>query len=58
MAADGTVVNLGWEPQWMFEKRTGSAQDWIMLTTCEGCYRVSQDASFANTTEAEGAFCK
>jgi hypothetical protein len=29
-SADGTEINLGWEPQWVMFRRALAAQDWIM----------------------------
>jgi hypothetical protein len=51
----GTVVNLGWEPQWILMKQTGSGtSDWILADTMRGIPTGSQDALlFANTTDAE-----
>jgi hypothetical protein len=54
----GTVVNLGWEPQWILMKQTAqrhSASDWVILAdTMRGIPTGSQDALlFANTSGAE-----
>jgi hypothetical protein len=50
----GTVVNLGWEPQWILMKQTNGPSDWILADTMRGIPTGSQDALlFANTSGAE-----
>jgi hypothetical protein len=50
----GTVVNLGWEPQWILMKQTNGTSDWILADTMRGIPTGSQDALlFANTSGAE-----
>jgi hypothetical protein len=49
-----TVVNLGWEPQWILMKQTNGTSDWILADTMRGIPTGSQDALlFANTSGAE-----
>lgn len=35
-SATGTVVNLGWEPQWLLIKRTDSTGDWNLIDNMRG----------------------
>jgi len=54
----GTVVNLGYEPQWVMVKRTNGADGWYMFDNMRGLTaNVPPSASylFANTTGAEVA---
>ena len=39
-----TTVNIGWEPQWIMIKRTGTAGDWIVIDSMRGCSAGGVDA--------------
>jgi hypothetical protein len=50
----GTVVNLGFEPQWILIKRSDNTGDWIIADNMRGIPTGGNDALlFANTSGAE-----
>ena len=54
-SANGPVINLGYEPQWVLIKNASSAgYDWYLLDNMRGVYVGSDDALLrANTSAAE-----
>ena len=52
--ANGPVVNLGWEPQFLLIKNTSYSHDWVMLDVMRGVVTTGDDAFLRpNTTGAE-----
>jgi hypothetical protein len=50
----GTVVNLGFEPQWILMKQSNGTSDWIIADNMRGIATGGNDALlFANTSGAE-----
>jgi hypothetical protein len=56
-AAKGTLVNLGWEPQWLLVKMSNSSgYYWILTDSLRGLPTGSNDASlYPNVSSAEGS---
>jgi hypothetical protein len=49
----GVTVNLGWRPQFILAKGTGSGTTWVLLDTTRGWTAAASPALTANTTDAE-----
>ena len=53
-SSDGTVVNLGWEPQWVLLKRNNHSEDWMLFDNMRGVRTELYDKDFrVNSSEAE-----
>ena len=53
-SSNGTVVNLGWEPQWILNKRNNNAEDWMLFDTMRGIRSNLYDLDFRiNDASAE-----
>jgi hypothetical protein len=51
---NGTVVNLGWEPQWLMVKRTDGAEHWGIIDVMRGWVAHGHgDVLFPNLSNAE-----
>jgi hypothetical protein len=47
------TVNLGWEPQWILQKRTSSTGDWWLADTMRGMSNTNTNLLVPNTSNAE-----
>ena len=53
-SSNGTVVNLGWEPQWILIKRNNNSEDWMLFDTMRGIRSNLYDLDFRiNDASAE-----
>ena len=43
---NGTVVNLGWEPQWVLIKRNNNSEDWMLFDSMRGVATDNYDTDF------------
>ena len=55
-SANGPVINLGWEPQWVMIKNTFDAGAWLLFDTVRGFSETSNAVLSANSNAAEFSF--
>ena len=51
--AAGNFIDLGFEPQWVFYKRTDGANSWVLQDNMRGMSHTSRDFLYANSSGAE-----
>ena len=49
------TVNLGWEPQWLLQKRADAAGSWAMFDNMRGLSMTQYAYMFANASDAEAS---
>ena len=53
-SSTGPVIDLGFEPQFLLQKRTGNADNWLILDNMRGFH--TNEVLYANTDDSEAGF--